>query len=265
MPPTRLPYRRSGRLRYTGAEILVSCATVALVWVYFTSSTNFALPDPSAILEAFRVNWLTSNISTNGGPSVIRFVLGYAAAVFAGAIMGILLGSYRRFRLLCTPVFDFIRSTPAIALLPLFIAVLGVGDGMKIFYIFLASWWVILFNVMDGVGEISNETHDAARAYGIVGWERIAAIVLPAVAPRLMAGMRTALASALVLLVVAEMTAGQNGIGFLILHSQTTFAFAAMWSGVLLLGIVGYVLNLGFVVAERRVLRWHPGFQRGRH
>jgi ABC-type nitrate/sulfonate/bicarbonate transport system permease component len=84
-------------------------------------------------------------------------------------------------------------------------------------------------------------------------------VTLPAAAPQIFAGMRTALSLALILMVISEMVASTNGIGYFVLQSQRSFAIPEMWSGILLLGILGYVLNGLFLLVERRVLRWHRG------
>jgi ABC-type nitrate/sulfonate/bicarbonate transport system permease component len=84
-------------------------------------------------------------------------------------------------------------------------------------------------------------------------------VMLPAASPQIFAGMRTSLSLALILMVISEMVASTNGIGYFVLQSQRTFAIPEMWSGILLLGILGYTLNGAFVLIERRVLRWHRG------
>ena len=84
-------------------------------------------------------------------------------------------------------------------------------------------------------------------------------IVLPGASPQIAAGMRTSLSLALIMMVISEMVASTNGIGFFVLQAQRSFAIPEMWSGILLLGILGYVLNLIFILVERRVLAWHRG------
>jgi ABC-type nitrate/sulfonate/bicarbonate transport system permease component len=114
-------------------------------------------------------------------------------------------------------------------------------------------------NTIDGVAGVEPTLRETAEVYGI-GWrDRVLRIILPAAAPQIFAGMRTSLSLALILMVISEMVASTNGIGYFVLQSQRSFAIAEMWSGILLLGILGYVLNALFVVVERRVLRWHRG------
>jgi ABC-type nitrate/sulfonate/bicarbonate transport system permease component len=95
--------------------------------------------------------------------------------------------------------------------------------------------------------------------YGITGRDRALHVMLPAASPQIFAGLRTALSLALILMVISEMVASTNGIGYFVLQSQRTFAIPEMWSGIFLLGILGYVLNAGFGLIEKRVLRWHRG------
>jgi ABC-type nitrate/sulfonate/bicarbonate transport system permease component len=95
--------------------------------------------------------------------------------------------------------------------------------------------------------------------YGVSRRDRVWRVMLPAASPQIFAGMRTSLSLALILMVISEMVASTNGIGYFVLQSQRTFAIPEMWSGILLLGILGYVLNGAFVLIERRVLRWHRG------
>jgi ABC-type nitrate/sulfonate/bicarbonate transport system permease component len=93
----------------------------------------------------------------------------------------------------------------------------------------------------------------------VSGRDRLLRIVLPAASPQIFAGMRTSLSLALILMVISEMVASTNGIGFFVLQSQRSFAIPEMWAGILLLGLLGYALNLIFMLVERRVLAWHRG------
>ena len=137
--------------------------------------------------------------------------------------------------------------------------VIGIGDDMKIFIIAFVCVWPVLLNTIDGINGIDPTLKDTARVYGISGRDRLMRITLPAASPQIFAGMRLSLSLALILMVISEMVASTNGIGFFVLQSQRSFAIPEMWSGILLLGILGYVLNLAFMIIERRVLAWHRG------
>jgi ABC-type nitrate/sulfonate/bicarbonate transport system permease component len=157
------------------------------------------------------------------------------------------------------PLTHFLRSVPAPVMIPPALVLLGLGSGMKIAVIAFGAVWPILLNTIDGVRSQDPTTLEMARAYGIRGTERLRRIVLPAASPQIFAGLRTSLSIALILMVISEMVASTNGIGNFVLQSQRTFAIPDMWSGILLLGLLGIALSMAFALIERRVLRWHRG------
>jgi len=89
--------------------------------------------------------------------------------------------------------------------------------------------------------------------------DRLRYVTLPAASPQIFAGMRTSLSLALILMVVSEMVASTNGIGYFVLQSQRTFDIPQMWAGILLVGVLGYLLNAVFTLVEHHLLRWHRG------
>ena len=135
---------------------------------------------------------------------------------------------------------QFLRAIPAPALLPFAILVLGVGNSMKIFIIAFVCLWPVLLNTIDGVAGVDPTLRETARVYRIGARDRILRVMLPAAAPQIFAGMRTSLSLALILMVISEMVASTNGIGYFVLQSQRSFAIPEMWSGILLLGLLGY-------------------------
>jgi ABC-type nitrate/sulfonate/bicarbonate transport system permease component len=114
-------------------------------------------------------------------------------------------------------------------------------------------------NTIDGVAGVDLTLTDTARAYGIRGLQRLRRVVLPWASPQIFAGMRTALSLALIVMVVSEMVASTNGVGYFVVQSQRSFAIPEMWSGIIMLGLLGYGLNLVFGLVEHRILRWHRG------
>jgi ABC-type nitrate/sulfonate/bicarbonate transport system permease component len=174
-----------------------------------------------------------------------------------GIAIGLLLGMSRRARLAAGPIVEFLRAIPPPALLPFAILVFGTGDEMKVFIIAFVCLWPILLNTIDGVRGVDPTIRETTHVYGIGRLDRIRLVVLPASGPQIFAGLRTSLSLALILMVISEMVASTNGIGYFVLQSQRSFAIAEMWSGIFLIGILGYAFNAGFVLIERRVLRWH--------
>jgi ABC-type nitrate/sulfonate/bicarbonate transport system permease component len=240
-------------------ELAVPLALLALWAVLSSSSDTYYFPPLTDILEAFADTWLFERVSSDVVPSLVRLGLGYGIACAVAVGVGLALGLSRPLRRAADPAVQFLRAIPPPALLPFGILVLGVGTSMKVFIIAFVCLWPVLLNTIDGVAGVDPTQRETARVYGIGARDRLLRVTLPAAAPQIFAGMRTSLSLALILMVISEMVASSNGIGYFVLQSQRSFAITEMWSGILLLGLLGYVLNAVFMLIERRVLRWHRG------
>jgi ABC-type nitrate/sulfonate/bicarbonate transport system permease component len=252
---SRAAKRRLGLALEIGVPLLVVLAW----WVWSAGSANLYYPPLSDILTAFKNVWLFDRVGSDVVPSLARLLSGYAIAVLLGVGVGVALGLSRPARRAATPLVDFLRAIPPPALIPLGIVVLGVGNTSKIAIIAFVCVWPILLNAIDGAASVEPVRLETARVFGLGRWEKIRTIVLPSAAPRIFAGMRTSLAAALILMVISEMVSSTNGIGFFVLSAQRTFALTDMWAGILLLGLLGYLLNLALSLLERRVLSWYRG------
>jgi ABC-type nitrate/sulfonate/bicarbonate transport system permease component len=133
---------------------------------------------------------------------------------------------------------------------------------MKVFMVAFASFFPILLNTISGVANVDRTLIDTGRTFGLTRWQIITKVVLPSASVYIMTGMRISLAIALVITVLSEMVAGNDGIGFFILNSQRSFRLAEMYAGVIALALVGYVLNHLFVLIESHLLAWNIGLRR---
>ena len=250
---------RRRRAIETFLEVLVP-VLILLAWgVWSAGADSFYFPPLTDILTSFRETWLFDRFGSDVVPSLIRLAAGYFIAVALGVAIGVPLGLSAIARRSASPLVEFLRAIPPPALLPFAILVFGVGVGMKIFIIAFVCIWPVMLNTIDGIRGIDLTLRDTAYSYRITGWERLRRVVLPAASPQIFAGMRTSLALALILMVVSEMVASTNGIGFFVLQAQRSFSIPEMWSGILLLGLLGYALNAVFVFFERRSLSWYHG------
>jgi ABC-type nitrate/sulfonate/bicarbonate transport system permease component len=247
------------RVLGTTLEIAVPLALLGLWAVLSADSETYYFPPLTDILDTFADTWLFERVGSDVVPSLVRLGLGYGIACVVAVALGLALGLSRTLRRALDPTVQFLRSVPPPALLPFGILVLGVGTSMKVFIIAFVCLWPVLLNTIDGVAGVEETQRETARVYGIGARDRLLRVTLPAAAPQIFAGMRTSLSLALILMVISEMVASSNGIGYFVLQSQRSFAIPEMWSGILLLGILGYVLNAVFLLVERRVLRWHRG------
>jgi ABC-type nitrate/sulfonate/bicarbonate transport system permease component len=249
----------SRRVLGAALEIAVPLALLGVWAVWSSGSQTYYFPPLSDILSTFADTWVFERVGSDVVPSLARLGLGYTIACVVAVGLGLALGLSRPLRRALDPTVQFLRAIPPPALLPFGILVLGVGWSMKVFIIAFVCLWPVLLNTVDGVAGVDPTLRETARSYGIGGRDTVLRVILPAAAPQIFAGMRTSLSLALILMVISEMVASTNGIGYFVLESQRSFAIPEMWSGILLLGILGYLLNAIFLLVERRVLRWHRG------
>lgn len=239
-------------------EIAVPVFLLTAYAVWSAAAESFYFPPLGEIAERFGELWFSERLSDDLLPSLRRLAIGYLLCIVVGVGAGLVLGAFRLAQQAVQPFAEFLRALPAVALIPFGILVFGArGDSMKVFIILIGAVWPILLNTIDGVRGVDRGMLEMARAYSVGRWGRIRDVVIPAALPRMVAGMRTSLSIAIILMVVGEMVASSNGVGYFVLESQRRFAIADMWAGIVVLGIIGYLANLLFVQTERRILRWH--------
>jgi ABC-type nitrate/sulfonate/bicarbonate transport system permease component len=243
------------------AVAALPAALFALWWLASDASQSFYLPPLRRIVAAFWATWparLTSDVL----PSLARLAAGYAAALISGVALGVVLGSRPRLRVALEPVLELFRALPPPALVPVFMLIFGLGSAMKLLVIASGAVWPVLLNTVEGVRAIDDVLADTCRCYGITGGRRLRVLVLRAASPHIVTGMRQGLSVAIILMVIGEMFASSSGLGFAILDFQRGFSIPEMWSGILLLGLIGVALALAFRVFEARALRWYHGQRR---
>lgn len=251
------------RLTRAMVTLVVPVVAVAVWWVVSRDSTSAFFPPLPEILGVFRETWLFAHFGTDVLASLKRMFAGYALAVVIGIGVGALLGRVRTLHRALNPMVQFGRAIPATALIPVGITLLGIGDLPKILLIAFVSLFPILLNTIDGVRAVEPGLEDVARSFRLSRIQRVMAVQLPSSAPQIFTGMRIALGIAFIMMIVTEMVAATSGIGFVTLNAQQSFQIAQMWSGMILLGVMGAAINTGFVLFERWLLRWHYGASGG--
>jgi ABC-type nitrate/sulfonate/bicarbonate transport system permease component len=159
------------------------------------------------------------------------------------------------------PGLEFFRAIPPPVLVPILMLFAGIGDQMKIIVIATGALWPILLNTVEGVRAADPVLVDTARSYRIGGLRRLRHLTLAAAGPQIFAGLRQAVSIAIILMVISEMFAANEGLGFAIIQFQRTFAVPEMWSGTILLGLIGFGLAWAFRLVERRILFWYFGLR----
>lgn len=246
-------------------DLGIRVAVLAGLLVAWQAATTLAAdpvfwPTFTAVAGRLWEAWITDPeaVSRHLLPSLARLLAGWGLAVVVGVAAGTLIGLSARLRDYVEPSADFLRAIPPPALLPLFIVLFGIGDAMKVAIIAFGVVWPILLNTADGVASVEPLQRQTARAYRIGRADELLRVVLPAAAPRIMAGMRVSLSIAVILMVVSEMVATLNGVGFELLQAQRSFRTLDVWAGIVLLGLIGYGLNALLALVEARALRWQP-------
>ena len=254
--------QRTYRILVVAAEIAVPVA-ILLAWQLWTASAGDPkFPRLSTILAEFQDLWLFSDFGTHVVPSLKRVALGFGIAVVVGVGLGIPIGLSRQARLWTMPHIEYWRAMPPPALIPISIVLLhSIEDRQKVTFIAFFCLFPILLNTIDGVRGIEPTLMETARSYGIPWRETVRRIVLPASTPQIFAGMRTSLALAVIVMVLTEYFSSTSGVGYVLLISKDTLQFSTMWAAILLIGLLGYLLNLAFGLFERRVLAWHRGWR----
>ena len=236
-------------------------AGVATWWFATANSTNFFFPPLASILGTFPDTWFTGRITSDVLPSLGRLLVGYLVALTIGIGMGVAIGSSRTLRAVLEPALEFLRAIPPPVLVPIIILFAGIGDGMKVLVIVSGCVWPVLLNTVEGVRAIDEVLRDTSRCYGLGRLARLRHLVLRGASPQIAAGARQALSIAIILMVISEMFAASNGLGFTVIQFQRSFAIPQMFSGIILLGLVGVALALVFRVVEHRALGWYRGLR----
>jgi ABC-type nitrate/sulfonate/bicarbonate transport system permease component len=232
---------------------------VALWWTVSADSDSFYWPPLSEIIGSFRETWFTGRFTEHVLPSLRRFATGYGLALVLGIGLGVAIGSIRNLRATLEPVLEFFRAIPPPILVPVLMLFAGLGDGMKVLVIISGCVWPILLNTVEGVRGIDEVLRDTAMSYRLGARRRLVHLVLRAASPHIAAGGRQALSIGLILMVISEMFAANNGLGFSIVQFQRSFAIPEMWTGIILLGLIGVVLSLLYRIVESRLLAWYEG------
>ena len=248
--------------------IVLALPTVIVVawWVLTASSTSFYNPPLATILSRFTDTWFSDPLGQSRFvqdvlPSMARLLAGYTTALVIGVALGVAIGSSRALRAFAEPVLEFFRAIPPPVMVPILMLFFGIGTSMKVFVIATGCLWPILLNTVEGVRGIDPVLRDTARAYRLGRVATVRHLVLRGASPQIVTGARQALSIGIILMVISEMFAARDGLGFSIVQFQRSFAIPEMWGGVILLGVVGVALSMVFRVISGAVLGWYLGYR----
>ncbi|MCV2394330.1 ABC transporter permease subunit [Actinotalea sp. M2MS4P-6] len=229
-------------------------------WVATANSTSFFWPPLSEILATFPETWFNGRMVQDVLPSLARLGVGFALAFVVGIAGGTIIGLFPLLRALTEPVMEFFRALPPPVLVPVIALFTGyTGSVGKVVTIALGCLWPLLLNTVEGVRGLEPVLIDTARSYRLSLWRRMLYVVLPGASPRMATGARQALSIGVILMVISELFGANRGLGAAIVQFQRSFAVPEMWTGIILLGLIGVLLSVTFQFFEKRVLAWYVG------
>lgn len=188
--------------------------------------------------------------------SLQRAGLAFVAAVALGIALGLLMGQWPAVERALDPLLQLLRQTSALALYPVFILLLGLGEASKVFVIFWATLFPILLATIGGVKEVDRKLIEMARSYGANHVQVFRRVILPASVPAIFVGLRLSATTALLLLIAAEMIGANKGVGFQVMNAQYNFQIPLMFAAIFLLAFLGLAANAVLVALQRRLCRW---------
>jgi ABC-type nitrate/sulfonate/bicarbonate transport system permease component len=240
---------------------LVAVAVVLGLWELIVRAGVISennIPTMTATVGELFSQLSESRFWTAIGNTLEGWVLGLGIAMALGIPLGILIGSSRWvFRALRVPI-EFLRPIPSVALIPLAVLIYGTGLQSKVFLAAFASFWPLLIQTIYGVQDVDPVATDTARSFGLGRMARLRRITLPSAVPYIATGVRISSAVSLILVVTAELVIGSAGLGREINTARSGGNLEVMYALILATGLLGWILNIATMAAERRVLRWHP-------
>ncbi|WP_407026435.1 ABC transporter permease [Agrobacterium rosae] len=213
-------------------------------------------PPLDAIIGALWKGISSGALIDDIGISLQRAGIAFAAAVIIGIPLGLFMGQVAAVERALDPLLQFFRQTSALALYPVFILLLGLGEASKVFVIFWATLFPILLSTIGGVKEVDGKLIEMARTYGAGPLTIFRRVVLPASVPAIFVGLRLSATTALLLLIAAEMIGANKGIGFQVMNAQYNFQIPLMFAAILLLALLGLAANAVLVLLQRKLCRW---------
>ncbi|MFK0198647.1 ABC transporter permease [Streptomyces lavendulae] len=259
--PVRVPRRVAAVGRWLRAGLLRSAAILLLLAVWEAApraglvDATF-LPPVSEVARAWWDLLGDGQLGEHTRASLTRSFGGFAIAVVIAVPLGLLIGWYRPVAAFLGPLLELFRNTAALALLPVFVLLLGIGETSKVSIVVYACVWPILLNTISAVGNADPTLVRLARSMDLSTPRLFQKVILPSAVPVIFTGIRLAGAVSILVLVAAEMIGAKAGLGYLINASQFNFAIPQMYAGIVTISAIGVAFNQVLVTIERRLSLW---------
>lgn len=236
---------------------------VLLIWETCADAGLIAphvLPAPSKVVQTAIKLTLSGSLLADLGVSLLRAAAGLGIGGLTGFSLGVLVGFSRLAEALIDRSVQMVRAIPFLAVLPLVIVWLGVGEEQKIFLVSLGVAFPIYINTTLGIRQVDPKLIELGHVQGLSDWQLIRRVILPGALPSILTGLRYALATAWLALVVAETIGAESGIGFLAMDAREFLRTDVIVLTVVIYALIGVAADSIARMLERRLLAWHPNY-----
>jgi NitT/TauT family transport system permease protein len=251
--------RRTTRLLSTAVRRVSAIAVFLSLWQLAPSLgwvDKTFLPPLTVVLDAWWGLARSGDLWTDVHASLQRSMVGFSIAICVAVPLGLLIAWYRSVAEIVSPLLAIFLNTAAVALLPVFTLILGIGDTSKISIIAYASFWPVLYNTIGGAKNVDPLLIKSARSLGTSDLRLFRKVILPAALPTIFTGVRLAGAASILVLITTEFVGAKAGLGYLISSSQFNFQIPQMYAGILTVSVIGVSFNYFLLFLERRVSGW---------
>ncbi|MDT0301361.1 ABC transporter permease [Streptomonospora wellingtoniae] len=251
--------RANGTARRPRRSHVLNLASLAIglaVWALVSLFGIADLPGPLAVASRAVEMAADGTLAGDLAASLRRVFIGFALGTALAVPIGFLMGWYPTARGLLEPYVQFFRMVPPLALIPLAIVLLGIGEVPKIFVIFLAAFLFSVVSTLQGVVNVDRTLINAARVLGAPDRTIFVKVIIPASAPFILVGMRTGLGASWATLVAAELIAAQAGLGYRMQQAQLYYDLPTIFVGLIAIGVLGMAMDRLLLLAEKRLTGW---------
>lgn len=250
--------RRAARTQRLRNALLSLCSAALglLVWIVLAHSGIQGFPGPASVLSRGWQMLRDGVLLDDLGASLRRVLTGYVIGTALAVPVGFAMGWYPVVRRLIEPWLQFFRMVPPLAVIPLAIVLMGIGETPKIFVIFLAAFLSCVVSTFQGVVSVDPTLVSAARVLGAGDARVFLGVVVPASSPFILVGMRIGLGAAWATVVAAELIAAQSGLGFRMQQAQLYYDLPTMFVQLIAIGTVGLAMDRLLLLAEHRLTGW---------
>lgn len=245
-----------GNIFYT----LLAPVVIILVWQLASNAgwiNSTILPSPEKIVEKLIQLIANKKLFINLGINIWRVVQGFLIGSILGLILGTLMGLFAKVNRILNSLVGILRPVPMIAWIPLLILWIGIGEGSKVAVIIIGTFWPVLLNTIQGIKSTDVKLLEVATILEKKRWIVLAKVILPSALPSIITGLRLGSGTAWSCVVAAEMIAASKGIGYMIMYAREMSQPATIFVGVFSIGVIGLLIDKGFLKLERHLLRWN--------